>query len=306
MTTFDEAAITVLRYMLENGHINEHTITYAELQEYSGIEPDEFAKADSYLLQSKCIEGTGGGEQGLRNLTAYGVHYIRQELSKREPISLDAERVLRYLVSNVKDNEFLTIHEILEHVNISQDRYRQVCQQLEDFDFAKTHGSAQFPGLIPQKAGRQAVHRKFMLLQSSPSIQAGAIFNGPVTGGNIQAFANVQYSEIQQNVSALSPAELHKEIEQILEKLLEQVTEHLTLQQKATYTQLIAEFQKETAQTQPDPGKLHKLLAGLGFLSDIGGAIDFSQKTFGLVVKASPYIMLLGQMAMQLLQNSAR
>ena len=76
------------------------------------------------------------------------------------------------------------------------------------------------------------------------------------------------------------------------------------MQQKAVYTQMAAELQKEVSQPQPDLSKLHKLLAGLGLLSDLGGAIDFSQRTFDLIVKAAPYIMLLGQLIVQLLQNS--
>jgi hypothetical protein len=92
-------------------------------------------------------------------------------------------------------------------------------------------------------------------------------------------------------------------MEQILEQLLAQVTEHLTLQQKAAYTQMAAEFQTEIANARPDPSKLHKLLGGLGLLSDFGGAIDFSQKTFELVVKTGPYIILLSQMIVQLLHN---
>jgi len=306
MTNLHDHAIMLLRYMLEEGLIAPRGISPTKLKLAIGFSNEEFNGAERFALQGHLVEGGGGGDNGVRWLTPGGVQYITEEMKGRESISLDSERVLRFLIQEIKDNDFLTQDEILKGVKISAERYHEVCQQLADFDFVKIFDPGEFPGLVPTKTGRQAVHRNFQQLPSSPSIQAGAIFNGPVTGGNIQAFASAIDSEISQNISTLSPEELHKEIEQTLERLLEEITEHLSLQQKAAYTQMAAELQKEISQPQPDPGKLHRLLAGLGFLSDLGGAIDFSQKTFEVIVKASPYIMLLGQIIIQLLQNAAR
>jgi hypothetical protein len=292
----------LLRYMLDEGLIAPKGISPRELRAAVGLSDNDFDSAENFLLQGHLVEGGGGGLDGFRWLTPIGVQYVHEELKRRIPISLDAERVLIFLIQEIKDNEFLTQDEILEGVNISPEQYYQACHQLADFDFVTIFGD---DALIPTKQGRQAVHRNFQETVSVPSIQAGAIFTGPVTGGNIQAIASAINSEIQQNVSPLSPEELQKEIQQTLEKLVGQVAEHLSLEQKAAYTQLAAEFQKEMAKPRPDTGKLHKLLAGLGLLSDLGGAIDFSQKTFGLIVMASPYIMLLGQTVVQLLRNVA-
>ncbi len=304
MNTFRDSAIFVLRCMLENGNTMEHSISYGELRELSALESQDFDKADTYLLQAKLVEGTGGGENGSRWLTAHGVEYVNAEMNKRVSVNLDAERVLRFLIKGIGDNEFLTQPEIIEGTGIDSSKYQDACQQLIDFNFIEDVFK-DLGALRPTQLGRQIAHRDFKEQQPVQSIQAGAIFNGPVTGGNIQAVASAIGSEIQQNISTLSPEELHKEIEQTLEKLLEQVSASLTLQQKASYTQLAAEFQKEITKPQPDASKLHKFLASLGFFSDIGGAIDFSQKTFEVIVKSSPYIMMLGQMIVQLLQNSA-
>jgi DNA replication protein DnaD len=300
MNNLHDHVIMLLRYMLEKGIIATRGISPRKLRDEIGISDNDFDIADKYILQDHLVEGGGGGLDGIRWITSKGVQYITEELRHRIPISLDAERLLRFLIQEIKDNEFLTQDEILKGVNISSEQFNQAFQQLVDYDFVDLVGN---DAMIPTKLGRVVVHRNFHETASVPNIQAGAIFNGPVTGANIQAIASAMDSEIQQNVSSLSPEELHKEIQQTLEKLLEQVTEHLSNQQKAAYTQLAADFQKETTKPNPDPGKLHKLLASLGLLSDLGGAIDFSQKTFKLFVNAGPYIMLLSQMVAQLLSK---
>lgn len=305
MTNLHDHAIILLRFMLEEGIAGaSQGISRLELCKLSGLSEGEFDRAEDFVLSGKFVSGTMG-PNGDRWLTPQGIDYITNEMKQRIPLNLDAEKTLRFLIHEIGDNQFLTQPEITEGTGITLERYQQACQQLVDFDFVEFFGDEKFPALSPTKAGRQAVHRNFQVSQSMPSIQAGAIFNGPVTGGNIQAIASAIDSEIQQNVSSLSADDLQKEMNQVLEKLLSQISEQLTLQQKASYVQVAADFQKEIAEPQPDSGKLHKLLASLGLLSDLGGAIDFSQKTFELIVKAGPYIILLGQMIAQLLQNTA-
>jgi hypothetical protein len=307
MTNLHDHAIMLLRYMLDQGIVAPRSISPRDLRTAIGLDDNDFDNAENFALQGHLVEGGGGGLDGVRWLTPRGVQYVTEEIKNRVPINLDAERVLRFLIQEIKDNEFLTQDEILKGVAISPEKYHKACQQLEDFDFVELFNDItdEFPALSPTKAGRQAIHRNFQASPPPANIQAGAIFNGSVTGGNIQAVANAIDSEVQQNVSGLSPDDLQKEIEQVLEKLLAQVTEHLTLKQRATYTQMAAEFQAEIAKSQPNPGKLHNLLGGLGMLSDLGGAMDFSQKTFELIVKTGPYIILLSQMIVQLLQNAA-
>jgi hypothetical protein len=300
MSNLQENAILLLRYMLEESLIPPKGISPEELQAAVGMNHEDFDNADNLILQGHFVEGTAGD----RWLTSYGVQYVTEEIRRRIPTSLDAERILKFLIQEIGDNEFLTQDEILKGVNISPEKYRQACQQLADFDLVtRIPGSEEVPALNPTKQGRQTIYSNFQKSAIAPSIQAGAIFTGPVTGGNILAIASAMDSEIQQNVSSLSSEELHKEIEQILEKLLGQVSEHLSIEQKAAYTQLAADFQRETGQSKPDSGKLRKLLAALGFFSDLGGAIDLGHKAIQLVVIASPYILLLGQYIMQLLKN---
>ena len=305
MNTFRDDAVLLLRFMMEDGIISaSHDISRLELSKRTGLTNEEFDKAEDFVLAGKLVSGTMGPD-GSRWLTPEGIQYITNEMRTRMPISIDAERILSFLIREIGDDQFLTQPEITEGTGITVERYQQACQQLSDFDYVEIFGDDEFPALSPTKTGRQAVHRNFQVSQPIPSIQAGAIFNGPVTGGNIQAIASAIDSEIQQNVSSLSADDLQKEMNQVLEKLISQISEQLTLQQKASYVQVAADFQKEIAKPQPDSSKLHKLLASLGLLSDLGGAIDFSQKTFELIVKAGPYIILLGQMIAQLLRNTA-
>lgn len=305
MSNLHEDALFILRFMLEEGMVAPKGVSPAKLQNLVGLRRDEFNSAERFLLQGKFVSGGGGGDNGVRWLTPIGIAYVSEKTKDRLPLSLHAEAMFKYVANSIGDNEFVTQNEIIEKMGLSLEKYKDASQQLVDFNLVEDVFS-DLGALRPTKLGRQSLLRGFKEQQSPTTIQAGAIFNGPVTGGNIQAVASAMGSEIKQNISALSQEELHKEIEQTLEKLLEQVTASLSLQQKAVYTRLAAEFQEEISKPQPDTGKLHKLLAGLGFLSDIGGAIDFSQKTFEIVVKASPYIMLLGQMIVQLIQTAAR
>jgi len=229
-----------------------------------------------------------GGPDGIRWLATPGIQYISEEMKQRIPINLDAEKILRFLIQEIKDNAFLTQDEILIGVNITPENYFQACQQLADFDFVELLGPHEVPALKPTKQGRQAVHLNFQRTTGTPNIQAGAIFTGPVTGSNIQAIASAINSEIQQNVSSLSSEEIQEKVQQTLEELLGQIEEHLSLQQKAAYTQLAVEFQKETTQPKPDAGKLHKLLAGLGLLADFSGTIDLGQKVFSIDCNSKP------------------
>ena len=304
MNNAHDYGILMLKYMLENNLIAPRGKTPRELGNALGLSDNDIDIADDYLLQSRFIEG-GGGLDGIRWLTPFGVMYITEELKQRLPMRLDSERILKFLIQEIKDNKFLTQDEILKGVHISPDEYNQACQQLMDFDFVELFGSDEAPALIPTKQGRQAVHRNFQEFTGAPSIQAGAIFTGPVSGGNIQAVASAINSEIKQDVSSLSPEQLQEWIQHTLEDLLGQIEEHLSLQQKAAYAQLAAEFQKETTQPKPDTSKLQNILAGLGLLSDLGGTIDLGQKTFALIVKAGPYIMMLGQLVAQVIANSA-
>jgi DNA-binding Lrp family transcriptional regulator len=295
----------LLRFMFEKGLVAPKGISPRELRSAVGLSDDDFDNAENFLLQDHLIEG-GGGLDGVRWLTSSGVQYVTEEMKHRTPVSFIAERILRLLIRDVKDDESLSMKAIIAELKITPEEYMDACQELDDLGFVKKTFTIidDYPELIPSKEGRLAFRKGFQENVSVPSIQAGAIFNGPVTAGNIQAIANAIDTEIQQNVSSLSPDEITKEIQQTLEKLLGQISEHLSIEQKAAYTQLAADFQKEIGQPKPDSGKLRKLLAGLGFLSDLGGTIDLGNKAIQLVVKAGPYILLLSQYVMQLFRNS--
>ena len=97
MSNLNDHAITLLRYMLEEGLIFPKGCPRRELQAAIGLSDNDFDGVENFLLQDHLIEGTGG-QDGDRWLTPIGVHYIADELKKREPISLDSERVLRFSI----------------------------------------------------------------------------------------------------------------------------------------------------------------------------------------------------------------
>jgi hypothetical protein len=307
MTNLHDHAMMLLRYMLDKGLVAPKSVSRRELQAAVSLSDDDFDNAENFMLQDHLVGGGwGSGQEDIRWLTPGGVQYITEEMKHRTPVSLVAERVLQLLIRDIRDDdESPPMKVIIAELKITPQEYMEACQELDDLCYVtkKFSIAEDYPELLPTKEGRLAFRKGFQEPVNAPSIQAGAIFYGPVTGGNIQAIASAIDSEIQQNVSSLSPAELQKELEQTLQKLIGQITQDLSLQQQVAYSQLAAEFQKEMIQTKPDPGKLHKLLAGLGLLADVGGTIDLGQKTFELIVRASPYIMLLGQLVVQLLRN---
>lgn len=102
----------------------------------------------------------------------------------------------------------------------------------------------------------------------------------------------------------MSSEELQLEMTQVLENLVNQIGEQLSLQQKAAYAQIALKLKAEASKPKPDPGILRKLLTGLGFLADISGTIDMGVKTFDLIIKAGPYILLLEQIILLLMKSS--
>lgn len=307
MSNLEELPIIILRYLLENNHIASRGISPRNICASLGLSEDDYFSVDLFLLQSQFLGGGGGGPDGIRWLTPLGAQFIREELKNRIRISLMAERVVRLLVHDVTDDESLTMDVIIKKLSINPKEYLDVTLELEDLGFVKKESyiSDEYPRLLPTKEGRLAFRKGFQAPVSAPLIQAGAIFNGPINGGNIQAFANAFGSNIEQNVSSLPPEELRREMDQTLEKLVAQISEQLSIQQRAAYTQLAAEFQNEIAQADPNSSKLHKLLGMLGFMADVGGTIDLGKKAFGLIAIASPYIMLLSQYVNQLLSHVA-
>ncbi len=305
MTNFRDHAVILARYMLEHNLIAPHGNSPTELQHALRFSDVEFRAAEHFLLQAQYVSGGGGSNSGIRWLTPAGVEYVNAELSMRIPISLDAERVLGFAVQNCSDDDDLTDDLVMQELSLTEDEYEAAVQQLLDFELVETETDiADSTELRPTRSGRQAVHRNFRETQGGPTIQAGAVFTGPVSGSNIQAIANAIGSQIQQsNITELSSQELREEINATLEELVSKLVPTLGLQERAAYTGVAAEFQTEVAKAEPDTIKLQQWLAALGFLSDFGGAIDFSGKVFRLIVQAGPYIILLGQMIDQLLKN---
>ncbi len=305
-----EISLMMLRHMSEEGLLEGRGVPASVLKAAVGLTPTEFDAAQQFLLQDGLIAGYGAGDDAIRWITPSGVRYVNQEMKGRVYLTLPAERVLTYLVNHTDDNDQggdpdLWSIDLADGLGMSWPQYGRARGELVEAGLAAIIPESYDWGpetICPTRKGRQLVEKKFREFQPTSDIHAGAIINGPVMGGNIQAVASAIGSDIRQiNVANGSPEELRLKIGETLEGLLAEISPELDLQVRAAYTKTAADFRDEVANPEPNAGKMQKWLAALGLLSDLGGAIDFSKRTFDLIVKAGPYLLLLEQLVQRLL-----
>ena len=66
MSDIVENALILLGILMEEGATGPKELTAGELRATSGLSPDEFDQADSFLLNGCYVEGTMGGDKGRR------------------------------------------------------------------------------------------------------------------------------------------------------------------------------------------------------------------------------------------------
>lgn len=76
MSDLVQDALAIATYLYENRFVGSRSISAKELREATNL-PD-FDPADEYLLSSQISEGTAGGDEGQRWLTAKGVDYVQK------------------------------------------------------------------------------------------------------------------------------------------------------------------------------------------------------------------------------------
>lgn len=127
------------------------------LQE-SNLTEDEYREARIYLRGVGCIE-TLGPDDPITWLTPKGIIYLQTEMAKRYPISLDAERMLRYAVEAAPDMGLgIPGAEIMDALKMDDVKFHKAFNQLEIFGLAIWNASY----VDPTQEGRQAVLRNFV------------------------------------------------------------------------------------------------------------------------------------------------
>ena len=78
MSDLVQDALAIATYLYENRFVGSRSICVKELREVTDLSTSDFDGADEYLLASKISEGTMGGDEGQRWLTAKGVDYVKK------------------------------------------------------------------------------------------------------------------------------------------------------------------------------------------------------------------------------------
>jgi len=127
----------------------------------------------------------------------------------------------------------------------------------------------------------------------SPSIQIGAIFQGPIESSQIQAFATAVNSSVQQVIQNTPSDDIRDVICKTVEDLVQAIKTELNLDELALYVRLAKELQQEVKKDTPDKSLMRRLLAGLSFLGDVEGTIQFGERALGLAEYVLPYLPIL-------------
>ena len=99
MTDITSNAFIFLRALREKNAVPGNCIHLVDLISLTQLSLDELSKIDGDLMIENYIDGKGGaGPDAVRCLTEKGDKFIYQAMMRRLPLTLDAERVLKYLV----------------------------------------------------------------------------------------------------------------------------------------------------------------------------------------------------------------
>jgi hypothetical protein len=166
MVDIHNDAITILRVLNENGIVVGHSLTIAKLIEITDFEPKAVNQADTFLIQSGYIDGCGGGSDAQRWITSAGIEKLNFIMQNRYPLSLNAEKIVKYLITKVtREMEWGISIEIMADLGLTLEQYNQACQELLDFDLISGFDPMEGETLIDQinatPDGRRAYRRNY-------------------------------------------------------------------------------------------------------------------------------------------------
>jgi hypothetical protein len=164
MTDITSKAVIYLRALKEKNAIPGYCVHLFDLISLTQLSLDELSKIDGYLMQEYYINGKGGaGTDAVRCLTEKGIEFIEQAMMQRLPLTLDAERVLKYLVLvkeiglSDQSPDFLGVAYSL---GMGINRLKDACVCLEDTNNLIKWSVDQ---IELTEAGKQAVLNKFIV-----------------------------------------------------------------------------------------------------------------------------------------------
>lgn len=164
MSGIRENALTILRVMHEAELGLSTGLSYREVLHLSRLSEQAFDKAVGYLLSSKYLDGTQGGMDGTCWLTVNGIDYVERELASRYPLSLDAERILRYAVGQIGQQQLLANTIITNQLELDRERYAVAIHQLGNLSFVQDlYERGGYEVIKVTQEGKAAVQHSFRM-----------------------------------------------------------------------------------------------------------------------------------------------
>lgn len=255
-----------------------------------------------------------------------GLGFLEDNKNDYVDMSVEAMIVLAYYANNMPDDPFVMIY---QNYDIGYNQFIYALNELHQMGYIEENqelleliGSISEPWVEvisdPVKItrlGLDTFRRNFRCLPSpaiqspvasvmsssvaaaseTPSINfAGATINAPM-----QVVGVANGSAFQQT----NAERLRREINEIIDKSLKEVVEHVESKQRRILYGIAEELKKEIQKANPDPSAIQKGLAGLSFLSDVGGTVSFGASIFQLIAQNGPNITELASKINLLLQT---
>ena len=151
---------------MEKNAVSGHCVHLVDLISLTQLSLDELCKIDRYLMIENCVNGKGqSGPDAERYLTEKGIAFIEQSMIRRLPLTLDAERVLKYLVREIgQSDKSLDFSEVAYYLGMGIIRLKDACVCLENANYLIKWS---FDQIELSKAGQQAVSSNFMVIANS-------------------------------------------------------------------------------------------------------------------------------------------
>lgn len=207
------------------------------------------------------------------------------------PLFDNALRILEVLVrSNAIGGKTLSGYQIIARTGLTKEEFWAADEFLLQQGYCKgTTGALEGRRWLTGKGIEFYVEST----NRTPSIQIGAIFQGPVESSQIQAFATAVNSSVQQVVESTDPEALLEAVRRVVEDMVQAVKSELSLDELASYTRFARELVQELDKEKLDKARIHHLLSGLSFLGDLEGAIAFGERALRLAQIVLPYVPVL-------------
>ncbi len=265
MTNIVSDALLILRILTE---FDDPTILGSQLKAESGLDDTSFDKTLNYLMQAKYIQTTYGAIQCWANPP--GIEFLNNEMQKRIPLSLTAEKIARFLFSK-HPRYTANANQIKEAVGCDEDVCQQVIIELIDErlaeDFLKSTNTARISVVKLTSLGRRAVRNNFIRQFGGATIMENNKFEVNLGDGNVFYNSDLVVAEkIKNSFNEADSAEVSDELKGLLQELaiaVGKMSETLPEEEARRVAQDLESLTSEATSKKPDKRRWEFSIEGL-------------------------------------------